>query len=630
MAVPILKIFAPFFAAFLLTLPLISAATKEDSAPPSPSVGKMLREPQVVRGGACELVLRGIAMPRSLVEFEVAKGPRYGTLGPPRRIDVATVAYPYQHSGSKAATVDRVEFKLQTGPMNSWGRLTATISVLEPKPQLGMEPGALDFGSVSIGESRPLKLRVRNVGGGVLDGEILTEAPWSIEGSKKISLAGGEEAAFSIVFSPDGPEERMGRLEVRLPGMASTGVPLSGAGVYRFQAPEMIAFEKTAGSPVLDVPITNLTKKPLRLEISAPSPILCESSLELLPAGRSVLRLGLDKRHFTEKSVAVSIADGPATRMVRVALPDPPALLEWTAPGGLVDLGEIPQRNIPRFDIELRNCGATSARVTLRNGEGGLEPDGTQARIFDLGSGESAMIQVVWRLTGEPGVYESSLVASHGGVDHPVRAKVRVAAPLANEGKMAAEAPAEPFLEPTPKPVRILDEAKKKELATRIPVGIRVRLVPQGREAQAYVSWNYHGSQPVDFQIERKIIEKSQPSMDEPFKRRIQLPGDLPKPQTIVKWIAATGTENPVRRHEDGSWEGVVPGLAPGYHDLRIATRTPKEANRTDYSAFAVRVDPLPSNPLWQWLSGVIGTFCLAYLLRRKILHFLGRESGAG
>ena len=629
MAVPILKIFAPFFAAFIFTLPLISAATEEDSAPPSPSVGKMLREPQVVRGGACELVLRGIAMPRSLVEFEVAKGPRYGTLGPPRRIDVATVAYPYQHSGSKAATVDRVEFKLQTGPMNSWGRLTATISVLEPKPQLGMEPGALDFGSVSIGESRPLKLRVRNVGGGVLDGEILTEAPWSIEGSKKISLAGGEEAAFSIVFSPDGPEERMGRLEVRLPGMASTGVPLSGAGVYRFQAPEMIAFEKTAGSPALDVPITNLTKKPLRLEISAPSPILSESSLELLPAGRSVLRLGLDKRHFTEKSVAVSIADGPATRMVRVALPDPPALLEWSPPGGLIDLGEIPQRNIPRFDIELRNCGATSARVTLRNGEGGLEPDGTQARVFDLGSGESAMIQVVWRLTGEPGVYESSLVASHGGVDHSVRAKVRVAAPLANEGKMAAEAPAEPFLEPTPKPLTILGEAEKKDLAARLPNDIAVRLESSGRTARAVVSWNYKGPEPVEFRLEKKVVETLKAALDGPFQRRLQVSGELPKPKTVVKWISVTTPENPVRRLENGLWESMVSGLAPGYHDLRIATRTPQDGNRIDRSTFAVRVDPLTPNPLWKWISGCIGIFCAAYLLRKKILRFLGWEPGA-
>jgi len=623
MDAPFPKFFSPLAVACLLAFSTLQFAPGDDAArPPSPSIGKVVGSPQVVRGGACEIFLRGIVMPGDSVEFKIHKGPIHGTLEWVGSQGRDSALYIYRHGGNKGAESDRIDFKLKTGPNNTWGRVTAHIAIEEPASRVELASDQLDFGSVPIGQTRPSALLVRNGGGGILRGTLGAGAPWSIVGPAEFELAEGEAREFRVVFSPDGPGERQGRLDVVAAG-GTQPVTLKGTGVYRFEAPKRVAFDAKVVAKKLEIPLTNRTNRELPLSIDLPSPLLGETSILLPPNGTAVLGLEVEKRHYTEKFAEVSISDGPAVRTVRVALPDPPALLEWAVAGGAVDLGEVAPRNIPRPEFELRNRGATAAKVQLRSGEGGLAPAPGQAEEFHLHPGESAVVKTVWRVSENPGEVSASLIAAHGGLDHPLTVKAIVAAPpVLAENREAAPSPV-----PTPPPVQVLTEQERNELVRRRPSDISYRLQPAGRLTDVVVTWKYEGPVPVQFSLEQKVVERSKADMGDVFERRLKVPEELPKPLSIVKWVPVTTRENPVRQLEDGTLESVVAGLEPGYHEVRIAARAPPDGKRIDYSEFVVRVFPPPPNPLWKWITGALGIFCLLYLLREKIRRILFRES---
>jgi len=621
MAASFPKIFPPLLLAFLLLMPptLAAPATDKDSPPP-PSSGKVVGSTRVVRGQSCEIVLRGIAMPGDTVEFKVAKGPAHGSLGPRRRIDRVTVAYPYRHHGAKEADSDRVLFKLQTGPDNAWSPLPVDIAVAEPASRLVLPGEALEFGEVPIGESRVLPLKMGNGGGGVLRGSLEVGAPWSVEGPAEFELAEGGFRTFRIEFSPDGPGARKGRLDVLIDGK-SHPVSLAGSGVFRFEIPEPVSFEQTAGAERLSVALKNRADVDLRLALSAPPPVLCPPFLDLPAGGSASLDLRLEKRHFTEMFVDLSIADGPAVKSVRVDLPPPPALLEWAAPKAMIDLGEIPPRNIPRPTLELRNRGATPATVVLREGEGGLGLPENQARTFLLQPGETAEIQTVWRLADTArGPVSATLTASHGGLDHPVRLSARIVEPVEPEKNPAASAPAA-SPEATPAPLVDLSEADRQELARRLPRRLRVRAIPAGSSADVVVTWNYAGPEPVRFWLVQKIVEQFKPTLGSAFEERVKVPvpEDLPATASVVKWVPLDTAEHPVLGLGNGTWQTTVTGLDSGFHEFRLASRTPPDGPLVDFTPFMVEVDPLPPDPRRIWVWVVLGALCLLYLLRKKI-----------
>jgi hypothetical protein len=612
---PLRKFITTLLAAFLLALPPLSAAPREDTAP-ALSVGKVVESPSVIRGGSCEVIIRGIAMPGDSVEFKIQKPPTHGSLQGPRRIDRDTVAYAYQHGGEKGHSSDRVLFKLKTGPGKSWGTLQAEIVIEEPPPGMEFENPELDFGPVPIGGSRTLPLVLRNSGGGALEGTIKVTAPWIIDGPATFQLAESGALPLRVTFQPDGPSLRKGRLSVSAGGLQQSAI-LTGEGIYRFDAPGRISFGKTADSDQLDLPLSNTTDAPLRLAISAPPPLVCKSEITLPPRGSTVLPLALEKRHYTEKSVDLALADGAAVRTLRVDLPPPPALLQWDAPEGAIDLGDIAPRHIPRPEFQLANRGSTAAIVELRGG-GGLVPDPEQPQTFELAPGAEATVKTVWRLADGTGPVSGSIIASHGGMDHILRVAARIVEAEPRE-KKNPEPLSEAAAASTPEPIRILGESEQAELLKRLPSNIAYRLVPAGRRATAIVSWNYSGPEPVRFSLEKKVVKLAPADFGGAFDKRLQVPEELPQPASNIRWVAAAEKNTSPASLGNGTWEATATGLTPGYHQLRIATRTPPDGNRTDYSTFTVRVDPIPPHPAWKWLAALLGASCLIYLLRKKI-----------
>ena len=612
--------------AFGLFFGIGAHGTEPPVAPPTLSIGWDI-ETSVIRGGECQLVLRGIAMPKNSVEFQVLKPPRHGTLGPPRRIDKDTVVYPYQHNGKAGVDWDRVDFKIKTGPDHAWGRVAAKISIKEPPSRFTTEPEVLDFGQVPIGESKTLDLRIRNDGGGVLRGDAEISPPWSIQGESVFELAEGRQTDLKVVFSPKSPESQTGRMEFKIGSGARPVVALRGVGGYRFEIPERVAFPGRAGAGPISVPVRNHRAVPLSLRVSAESPLRAQSTLVLPASGPGSFLLELDKGHYSAKVGRVVVSDGLADQELSVELPPPPALLEWEG-GAVLDLGNIPFRNNPELEARLKNTGATPASVTLSDDIGGLFLAPSQARSFELRSGETALVKLVWKLPEQPGVAEAKLTAQEGGVTHELGFKILVEPPREQPAKASA-VPEKKESGPPPAPrdsVKVLSQGERAELKSRMPQDISYRLEPGSGSATAVVNWKYTGPQPVHFVLERQVVERGGAGLENVFEKRLTVPEQLPAMPLVQKWVPVDSAVSGIAIGEDGQWQGKVPGLVSGFHHLRIAVKSPPDGKRTDYKDFSVHVGRLPWPDWMRHALAVIGVLSLIYLLRRKIARWFGAE----
>jgi hypothetical protein len=165
----------------------------------------------------------------------------------------------------------------------------------------------------------------------------------------------------------------------------------------------------------------------------------------------------------------------------------------------------------------------------------------------------------------------------------------------------------------------VLTEAERRELERRRPRDVRYHLVPRGSRATAIVKWNFSGPEPALFWLELKTTERSVANLGNAFDDRLKIPvpEDLPVPE--VEWVRAVSKEYPIQSLGNGTWQGAVEGLKPGFHEVRLVSRVPADGKLLDYRPFAVQVGALPANPYWKWIAGAFGILCLLYLLRKKI-----------
>ena len=595
-----------------------AAKSKDSLASAPPSVGYDLNI-CVVRGGACELDLRGVVMPRDTAEFKIAKEPQHGTLEGPDRIDRESVRYLYRNNGEKGIDADRVDFKIKTGPANAWGRVTARIIIEDRPSRLDVENEILNFGDCPIGRQGSLPLVIRNGGGGVLEGNAQIGEPWSLTGNENFQLEAGAARKLQVCFSPVGPGEFRGLLEFQGGSKPYRRVELRGKGVYRFQLPERIELQ---GKPNADfLQITNLTSEDLALQIVAPNPLICGSSL-LIPAGGSEkLKLEIKRGSYSEKTVDLEIADGVAIRRVRVDLPPSPAVLEWEkAP--LLDVGRFPIRNVPELQVALKNAWPTNATVRLESREGGIRLAPSQAPEFELREGETALVKIVWNLPEALGEARAKIAAVQGefATELDLLALVEPAsldpAPVVN-GKKTAPVPSP---QPRESAKKKLSDAEKKELLLRTPAELKYRLVPENGAATAIITWNYRGPKPAKFHFERKVVERKSVDQGKVFEKRLELPEQLPAAPVVVKWLPVPDSEAKIECVDGTLWQARVPGLQSGYNEVRIVLRGPPDGKRIDDFSYTIAVGKLPE-PAWlNWAMAALGLFCLLYLLGKKIL----------
>jgi hypothetical protein len=126
----------------------------------------------------------------------------------------------------------------------------------------------------------------------------------------------------------------------------------------------------------------------------------------------------------------------------------------------------------------------------------------------------------------------------------------------------------------------------------------------------------------VNFQLERKVVERVTLDPGKVFEKRLEVPEQLPPAPVIEKWQPLDEKEATIECIDGTAWQGRVPGLQAGFHDVRVAVRA-ADGKRIDGAAFVVEVGKLP-RPAWMdWSLWSVLIFAL-FLLRRTIAKWLG------
>jgi len=615
---------------FLLLFLFSSLLSAQTPPPVSPTVVYDTTV-KVLRGGTCEVPLRAISPQGYDVKFEILSGPRGGSLSGPQRNSKSSVSYFYTHDGNKNSTQDSFRFKCKSSPQKAWGYAKAMILVEEPPSRFAADVASLDFGSVFLGESRTLPVRIKNAGGGLLQGRLKVSAPWSFARPADLTLAEGETKKILITFDPASTDTQRGSLIFESGTKPFPEISLQGVGESRFEAPEKAAFEQRVGAKELRIPIKNRAAAPLSMSVHCPPPLEAPDSITLPPESTGELVLNLPDRAFAEKSCLVTLTDFATTRDIRIELPPPPSRLEWEIVGKN-QLGiATPGRRVA-LTANLHNTGAGPARAVIRTTGDGFTIRHGQQDAFDIPPGEHITVQAEWKISETRGAARAALIAETTGLP-PLQAAWEAdiqpppAVPEASPSPTPAPAP-----QPSPTPLKVLTKEEQEALRKRMPGDFSYRLEPElhwaaffptRRTAAATVSWSYESPEPVEFIIQHEVQQRKGFLDKNPFERKVPTPDDLPQQSLEPVWTSLDLATAKIVKLSDGRWQALIPSLTPGYHKIRIIAKMPN-TTRMDGSEFNILVGDIPlPQPLPLTLPGLF-ILCATYLLRKKIRSLFG------
>jgi hypothetical protein len=615
-----------FFPLFL------SAAPKKDDIPPVEPTVVYDATVKVLRGGTCEVPLRAISPQGYDVKFEILSQPRSGSLSGPQRNSKSSVSYFYTHDGKKGSSQDSFRFKCKSGPQKAWGYAKATILVEEPPARFAVDMDSLDFGAVFLGESRTLPVRIKNAGGGLLQGRLKLSAPWRLGCAVDLTLAEGESQKILITFEPFSTDTQRGSLTFESATKPFPEISLQGVGQSRFEAPDKAAFEQRVGAKELRIPIKNLTAVPLPINVHCQLPLEVADSIQLAPECSGELLLTLPAIPFAEKTALVTLSDGATTRDIRIQLPPPPSRLEWEV-DGKNQLGVVTPGRSVSLTAKLQNTGSVTASVVLRAAGDGISLAPGQPANLAIAPGESVTVNATWKFPDTPGLAEAVLVAETTGLlplqTTPWEAVVQL--PPVSPTPSTAPTPS-PGASPSPTPPKVLTKEEQEALHKRMPRDFSYRLEPElhwaaffpsRRTAAAIVSWRYEGPEPVEFIIQHEVQQRKGFLDKNPFDRTLPTSEDLPPQSLQPVWTPLDPSTAKIQKPPDGRWQARIPALSPGYHKIRIIDKTPN-TTRMDGSEFNIRVGDIPLPQPLPWTLPGLFVLCATYLLRKKIRSLFG------
>jgi hypothetical protein len=278
-----------------------------------------------------------------------------------------------------------------------------------------LQPQALDFGDVYVGESKRITVAFTNAGSNelpVTDARLSTAVPASVTADLtpwKKTLAGGETAMVTVTFAPTAPGAISGALEVLLPaGVGDKSLVISGTGIraeprlcFRFEGSGVERC--TDGTQALDVRFGSLCDGRV---YPADGGLLCELDGGVVPYARGG-QLYFKNEGNTPVSYTVAFNAGQTNRCdggstIDFEFANAPALPD----GGTQPSWSVATTRLPMHASDPKPWETAPIAVTYR------------ARSACRGGDDSDIATVLWTRQGEPAGtmrLPSSLVATLTG-----------------------------------------------------------------------------------------------------------------------------------------------------------------------------------------------------------------------
>ena len=274
---------------------------------------------QVPAGGTVQIPLRIFGRQEQTTGFLIRKEPALGKIVSLQPVEQEVWLLTYQHTApmnEQASAQDRILFAAQ----NKNGTSSAaeiTITIMDPPPDLSA-PGTVEFGDVPAGLSAIRLITIANKGGGVLEGNVTADAPWSIEPSG-FRLRRGEQAQLRLSFAPDSEREYQGRLHFNGGAVFETNLHAHAFAPFTIAPATLELIENAAkGTRTGTFLLTNRSPQELLLQIDANPRFHLPSQIALPPKSVAELTPSLAREDSEGAIGTVRITSGAISRTLHV------------------------------------------------------------------------------------------------------------------------------------------------------------------------------------------------------------------------------------------------------------------------------------------------------------------------
>ncbi|MEI8235146.1 MAG: hypothetical protein WCH57_10740 [Verrucomicrobiota bacterium] len=262
-------------------------AKKETPAPPMP----VPVIAQVLNGGLVQIPLRLYGRQEQTTRFLIRKEPGLGKIVGLQPAGQEVWILTYQQTAPMNGQ-PRLEDRILFAAQNNNGTSSAaeiTLDIVDAPPQLA-GPGPVEFGEIPAGFPAARQLTLANAGGGLLEGSVSVEPPWTVSPAS-YSLHRGERLTLHLGLTPGEAREYRGRL--RFSSDPQAEAPLHARAALPFTA-EPAALE-LAGAPARSgtFTLTNRTGSDLHVQITASGRLHLPDQILLSPRAAVSLKAAL-------------------------------------------------------------------------------------------------------------------------------------------------------------------------------------------------------------------------------------------------------------------------------------------------------------------------------------------------
>ncbi|MDD5350301.1 MAG: hypothetical protein PHQ12_08840 [Chthoniobacteraceae bacterium] len=323
------RLCALWSACLLLAAPLCAPASI--NIPPLPKEKKEKKETplpphpvpvtvQVLNGGTVQITLRLYGKQEQTTRFLIRKEPALGKIISLQPAGEEVWVLTYQHTTplqpGELRAKDRILFAAQnTNGTSSPAEIL--LDIVDAPPRLD-GPAPVEFGEIPAGLPATCALTIANAGGGILEGTVSVEAPWTVTPAI-YSLGRGERLVLQVGLIPGETVEYKGRL--RFSTNQEAQAPLHAHANAPFTAkPAALELEGTAArSGTLS--LSNRTAADLRVRITASKRLRLPEQIHLAPRATVSLEAALPPDDPARIDETIRFSLGAITQTVTVHAP---------------------------------------------------------------------------------------------------------------------------------------------------------------------------------------------------------------------------------------------------------------------------------------------------------------------
>lgn len=402
----------PAVAILFLTATVSFGGKKDKQTLPPPPPMPQAQDVAIYRGRSIEIPLRAIGRSPGQLRFLIRTQPRHGTLGPIQIIDFKNAVVTYTHDEKSSVSSDTFSFAVQgpDSPVSAPGVIALTISEEPPAFSVVRE---VDFGTVTLGNTRSEEIVLTNSGGGVLAGRITVPPPWRIAGNEMYRLGRKESQKVRLVFAPADDDEFNGQL--RFSHDSKVFVTLSGTGFapLAFEPAKELSFTENS-SPARRTAILTLQNRmdaARSVELEYPENLIGPEQLFLKPQEEKSISIEINPIYLGNLDSSITIAsEGYRVTLPAKAYALKPILI--LTPENAFSFGRMTPGEHKEAAFELKNSGGSPARLKIAlPQELIVSPDPATAVIPP---GESRKFAATLELS-KAGVFQSAISIDYGG-----------------------------------------------------------------------------------------------------------------------------------------------------------------------------------------------------------------------